>query len=95
MASPRTDPVRPCWRGRQVLNEAAGMGARDIAVFAQSRMAMRIETHRLRDCCRTPSARRPGCSGSVAQCAAAAPLLGQQVQIATIAPPTQPHDPRA
>ncbi|WP_231621768.1 cytidine deaminase [Sphingomonas sp. 37zxx] len=44
-----TDPVRPCGRCRQVLNEAAGIGGRDIAVFCAGAQGDRIETHRLRD----------------------------------------------
>jgi cytidine deaminase len=43
------DPVRPCGRCRQVLNEAAGMGHRDIAVFCSGVEGGAIERHRLSD----------------------------------------------
>lgn len=42
-------PVRPCGRCRQVLNEAAGIGKRDIAVFCAGAQGDTIERHRLSD----------------------------------------------
>ena len=44
-----TDPIRPCGRCRQVLNEAAGMGRRDVAVFCSGMEGDMIERHRLSD----------------------------------------------
>lgn len=44
-----TDPVRPCGRCRQVLNEAAGMGGRDLIVLCAGATGDRIERHRLSD----------------------------------------------
>lgn len=41
------DAVRPCGRCRQVLNEAAQIGGRDIAVHCASADGARVETHRL------------------------------------------------
>ena len=40
-------PVRPCGRCRQVLNEAAGLARRDIAVHCGSADGKIIETHAL------------------------------------------------
>lgn len=40
-------PVRPCGRCRQVLNEAAQMGRRDLTVYCGGAEGERIETHRL------------------------------------------------
>jgi len=42
-----TDPIRPCGRCRQVLNEAAQIGGRDLAVFCSGLGGGEIETHRL------------------------------------------------
>jgi cytidine deaminase len=42
-----TDPVRPCGRCRQVINEAAQMGGRDIVVHCGSADGEKVETHRL------------------------------------------------
>ena len=42
-------PVRPCGRCRQVLNEAAQMGRRDLTVYCGSAEGDAIETHRLSD----------------------------------------------
>lgn len=42
-----TDPVRPCGRCRQILNEAASLGGRDIIVHCSSADGERVETHRL------------------------------------------------
>lgn len=44
-----TDPIRPCGRCRQVLNEAAGMGRRDIAVFCSGIEGGDVERHFLSD----------------------------------------------
>jgi cytidine deaminase len=41
--------VRPCGRCRQILNEAAQVGGRDIIVHCSSGDASVIETHRLSD----------------------------------------------
>ena len=40
-------PVRPCGRCRQVLNEAAQIGGRDIVVHCASADGATVETHRL------------------------------------------------
>ena len=42
-------PVRPCGRCRQVLNEAAQIGGRDIIVHCSSGDGAAIERHRLSD----------------------------------------------
>lgn len=42
-------PVRPCGRCRQVLNEAAQMGRRDLTVYCGGAEGDAIETHRLSD----------------------------------------------
>lgn len=42
-------PVRPCGRCRQILNEAAQMGGRDILIHCASADGSVIETHRLSD----------------------------------------------
>ncbi len=44
-----TVPVRPCGRCRQVLNEAAQIGGRDLAVHCSGLGGGTIETHRLSD----------------------------------------------
>ena len=44
-----SDPIRPCGRCRQVLNEAAQMGGRDLAVFCAGAEGDAYETHRLSD----------------------------------------------
>ena len=41
------DPIRPCGRCRQVLNEAAQMGRRDLTVYCAGAEGERFETHRL------------------------------------------------
>jgi cytidine deaminase len=42
-----SDPIRPCGRCRQVLNEAAQMGGRDLAVYCAGAEGDAVETHRL------------------------------------------------
>ncbi len=42
-------PIRPCGRCRQVLNEAAQMGGRDLHVFCAGMTGDALETHRLSD----------------------------------------------
>ncbi len=42
-----SDPVRPCGRCRQVLNEAAQLGGRDIVVHCSSGDGSRTERHAL------------------------------------------------
>lgn len=42
-----TDPIRPCGRCRQILNEAAQMGDRDLAVYCAGAEGEAYETHRL------------------------------------------------
>ena len=42
-------PVRPCGRCRQVINEAAQLGGRDIIVHCASADGALVETHRLSD----------------------------------------------
>ncbi|MDG5487087.1 cytidine deaminase [Sphingomonas sp. BGYR3] len=44
-----TAPIRPCGRCRQVLNEAAQMGGRDLAVYCSGLTGGAIEQHRLSD----------------------------------------------
>jgi cytidine deaminase len=46
-AAQGTDPVRPCGRCRQVLNEAAQLGGRDLDVWCGGITGDRIEAHRL------------------------------------------------
>ncbi len=41
------DPVTPCGRCRQVLNEAAQLGSRDLVIHCASADGARIETYRL------------------------------------------------
>jgi cytidine deaminase len=41
------DPIRPCGRCRQILNEAAQLGGRDIIVHCASRDGSTIERHML------------------------------------------------
>jgi cytidine deaminase len=43
------DPVRPCGRCRQVLNEAAGIGRRDLVILCAGAEGDAIERHRLSD----------------------------------------------
>lgn len=43
------DPIRPCGRCRQILNEAAQLGARDLAVYCAGAEGDAYETHRLSD----------------------------------------------
>lgn len=42
-------PVRPCGRCRQMLNEAAQLGARDLLVHCAGLAGAAVETHRLSD----------------------------------------------
>ena len=42
-------PIRPCGRCRQVLNEAAQIGGRDLAVYCAGATGDATETHRLSD----------------------------------------------
>lgn len=42
-------PVRPCGRCRQVLNEAAQMGRRDLTVYCGGAEGDSVETHKLSD----------------------------------------------
>lgn len=42
-----TDPIRPCGRCRQVLNEAAQMGGRDLDVYCSGLAGGVVEAHRL------------------------------------------------
>ena len=42
-------PVRPCGRCRQVLNEAAQLGGRDLPVFCSGLTGGAVEEHRLSD----------------------------------------------
>jgi cytidine deaminase len=44
-----SDPVRPCGRCRQMLNEAASLAKRDIAVHCGSADGVVVETHLLSD----------------------------------------------
>jgi cytidine deaminase len=44
-----SDPVGPCGRCRQVLNEAAQMGGRDLTVFCAGAEGDKIDTHALSD----------------------------------------------
>ncbi|ODP38107.1 cytidine deaminase [Sphingomonas turrisvirgatae] len=44
-----SDPIRPCGRCRQVLNEAAQMGGRDLTVYCAGAEGKGFETHRLSD----------------------------------------------
>lgn len=43
------DPIRPCGRCRQILNEAAQMGGRDLTVYCAGAEGEAYETHRLSD----------------------------------------------
>ncbi|MEN2748364.1 cytidine deaminase [Sphingomonas sp. T9W2] len=49
MGEADVDPIRPCGRCRQILNEAAQMGGRDLAVYCSGLGGGSIETHRLSD----------------------------------------------
>ena len=49
MDSGGTDPVRPCGRCRQVLNEAAQLGGRDLVVYCAGLTGDALEQHRLSD----------------------------------------------
>lgn len=49
MGEADADPIRPCGRCRQILNEAAQMGGRDLAVYCSGLAGGDIETHRLSD----------------------------------------------
>lgn len=42
-----SEPIRPCGRCRQILNEAAQMGGRDLAVYCAGADGAGYETHRL------------------------------------------------
>ncbi|PAX06588.1 cytidine deaminase [Sphingomonas lenta] len=42
-------PVRPCGRCRQVLNEAAQMGGRDLPIYCGGAQGDRVEEYRLTD----------------------------------------------
>jgi len=42
-------PIRPCGRCRQVLNEAAQMGKRDLTIWCAGAVGETVETHRLSD----------------------------------------------
>ena len=42
-------PIRPCGRCRQVLNEAAQMGRRDLTIWCAGAVGDAVETHRLSD----------------------------------------------
>jgi cytidine deaminase len=44
-----SDAIRPCGRCRQVLNEAAQMGGRDLAVYCAGAEGEGFEAHRLSD----------------------------------------------
>jgi cytidine deaminase len=44
-----TDPVGPCGRCRQVLNEVAQMGGRDLTVFCAAAEGDAVDTHLLSD----------------------------------------------
>jgi cytidine deaminase len=44
-----TDPIRPCGRCRQVLNEAAQLGGRDLPVYCSGVEGGPVEHHRLSD----------------------------------------------
>lgn len=44
-----SDPIRPCGRCRQILNEAAQMGGRDLTVYCAGAEGDGYETHRLSD----------------------------------------------
>lgn len=44
-----SDPVRPCGRCRQILNEAAQMGGRGLFVYCAGAEGEAYETHRLSD----------------------------------------------
>ncbi len=42
-------PIRPCGRCRQVLNEAAQVGGRDLTIYCAGAEGQEVETHRLSD----------------------------------------------
>ncbi len=46
-AAAGTDPIRPCGRCRQVLNEAAGVGGRDLTVYCSGVTGGVVEEYRL------------------------------------------------
>ena len=58
-----SDPVRPCGRCRQILNEAAQLGARDLAIHCGSAQGEAIASYRLSDL--LPDAFGPGDLGIV------------------------------
>ena len=49
MAGGGSDPVRPCGRCRQVLNEAAQLGGRDLTIYCAGLTGDALEEHRLSD----------------------------------------------
>ena len=48
-ANANDTPVRPCGRCRQVLNEAAQLGRRDLLIHCSGLTGDNVETHRLSD----------------------------------------------
>lgn len=49
MGGPGDTPVRPCGRCRQVLNEAAQLGGRDLPVFCSGLSGGPVEAHQMSD----------------------------------------------
>jgi cytidine deaminase len=47
MDQPGDDPVLPCGRCRQILNEAAQLGKRDLAIFCSGRTGGPVAEYRL------------------------------------------------